>query len=138
MPQPHRQRRVKALDRPVEGDRHRLAFRFGRILLIAVELRWENEVAPVIRVLPQRQVVSDQFLHRRVLQQLLLARVRDLRLLRHAKLAGQRDFLRQRTDGVRLLLGHLDHREGRMESTEERFAPVEPLFESRTMRLDFG
>ena len=71
-------------------------------------------------------------------QQLRLAGVRDLLLLRHEELAGQRYFFRQRTEAVRLLLGLLDHREGCMESTEERFAPVEPLFESRTMRLDFG
>ena len=62
VPQPHRQRRVKALDRPIEGDRYRLAFRFRRVLVIAVELRRKDQVAPVIRVLPQRQVVPDQFL----------------------------------------------------------------------------
>ena len=46
----------------------------------------------------KRSVAPDQFLHRRVQQQLLVARVRDLPLPRHKELASQRAFFRQRTE----------------------------------------
>ena len=111
MPQPHRQCRVKALDRPVKGDRHYLAFRFERVLTVAVELRWGDRLAPVIRVLPHHQAVSDQFLHRRVQQQVLLAGVGDLLPLQHEELVGQGDSIRQRTEAAGFILDRVDLRE---------------------------
>src|SRR5579871_6846730 len=104
MSQSYSQRGVNTLYRTFERDCDGCSLRFRSIFVIAVELRWEDQITSICCALAQCKVVGHELFHRGQQEQLLLLGVLDPLFFRNMKAASEGNVFGNRSQTVRLVL----------------------------------